>query len=376
MCVDLLWSRFNKLPARRKVSKWSKSTSYLFIFYSIHTTQILGLCLSVAITFWHAVSSHLGSLFWFCSARQLKKLLSHSRAIPLSLGICLSFVLLAAEGTTRITEKTLPSPSPSQWRIHFGLACALCAPPLGLPAPATAPSFLAKCPIQQLLLLPLLLLDLYAKRRCRRRQLSKAEKKMWAEDKRCVDRRRREGEGQLNWSWALRFWLLLFLRSPLSTPIPCGFVYVRRLCCVSVINEITLFLLLLPPPGISCFCFLLLAFVFVVYFSITFRCSCCFCCCHVFCFVSCCCPLACRQSLQRRVRLRLWLRFICFYLSFSRFTYWAESSWPRPLCCLAAGAANFAQISNAFCGLRLRLQLRRDGGLGLSGLFRLFAWRK
>lgn len=46
----------------------------------------------------------------------------------------------------------------------------------------------------------------------------------------------------------------------------CGFVYVRRLCCVSVINEITLFLLLLllPPTGISCFCFLLLAFVFVV----------------------------------------------------------------------------------------------------------------
>lgn len=62
------------------------------------------------------------------------------------------------------------------------------------------------------------------------------------------------------------FGFSLFLRSPLSTPIPCGFVYVRRLCCVSVINEITLFLLLLPPTGISCFCFLLLAFVFVFYY--------------------------------------------------------------------------------------------------------------
>lgn len=84
VCVDLLWSRFNKLPARRN-SKLSKSTSCLFIFYSLHTTQILGLCLSVAITFWIAV---LKSLWLFVLiARQLKKPLSHSRAIPLSLSL-------------------------------------------------------------------------------------------------------------------------------------------------------------------------------------------------------------------------------------------------------------------------------------------------
>lgn len=269
---------------------------------------------------------------------------------------------------------TKPKPKPMTHTLRLGL-CTLCASPWPS-RPRCSPIMSGQMPHSAVVVVAPAVVGFVREAPLppSATKQSKAEKKMWAEDKRCVDRRRREGEGQLNWSWALRFWLLLFLRSPLSTPIPCGFVYVRRLCCVSVINEITLFLLLLPPPGISCFCFLLLAFVFVVYFSITFRCSCCFCCCHVFCFVSCCCPLACRQSLQRRVRLRLWLRFICFYLSFSRFTYWAESSWPRPLCCLAAGAANFAQISNAFCGLRL--QLRRDGGLGLSGLFRLFAWRK
>lgn len=63
----------------------------------------------------------------------------------------------------------------------------------------------------------------------------------------------------------------VFDSSPLphSTPIPCGFVYVRRLCCVSVINEITLFLLLLlllPPPGISCFCLFVVSFCFCVIF--------------------------------------------------------------------------------------------------------------
>lgn len=57
--------------------------------------------------------------------------------------------------------------------LRLGLAHSLRLP-LGLPAPAAAPWSLAKCPIQQLLLL---LLYLYAKRRCRRRQLSKAKQR-------------------------------------------------------------------------------------------------------------------------------------------------------------------------------------------------------
>lgn len=92
---------------------------------------------------------------------------------------------------------------------------------------------------------------------------------------------------------------------PYSTPIPCGFVYVRRLCCVSVINEITLFLLLLLPPGISCFCLFVVSFCFcVIFFLLHFIVVVVM---SLLLFVSCCCPLACRQSLQHGVRLRLWL---------------------------------------------------------------------
>lgn len=169
-CVDLLWSRFNKLPARRN-SKLSKSTSCLFIFYSLHTTQILGLCLSVAITFWFAV---LKSLWLFVLiARQLKKPLSHSRAIPLSLSLFCSS--RGRSQNTKEWEKNVTKPKPMTHTLRLGLAHSLRLP-LGLPAPAAAPSSLAKCPIQQLLLL-LLLLYLYAKRRCRRRQLSKAKQR-------------------------------------------------------------------------------------------------------------------------------------------------------------------------------------------------------
>lgn len=181
---------------------------------------------------------------------------------------------------------------------------------------------------------------------------------MWAEDKRCINARRRwwarsrEGEGKGETLTEVEH--CVFDSSPLphSTPIPCGFVYVRRLCCVSVINEITLFLLLLLPPGISCFCFFVVSFCFCVIFSITIHCCCC--CCHV--------SSALRLVLlpvgmqtvasTRSSTSSLALRFICFYLSFSRFTYWAEPNRAE----FAAGAANFAQISNAFCGLRLQLR--------------------
>lgn len=103
----------------------------------------------------------------------------------------------------------------------------------------------------------------------------------------------------------------------------------------------------------AAFAFLLLAFVFVLFFSITIHCCCC-CCCHV--------SSALRLVLlpvgmqtvasTRSSTSSLALRFICFYLSFSRFTYWAQPNRAE----FAAGAANFAQISNAFCGLRLQLR--------------------
>lgn len=59
------------------------------------------------------------------------------------------------------------------------------------------------------------------------------------------------------------------------------------------------------------------------------------------------CLLAC----HRQSSFWLWLWFICFYSNFSRFTFVVAFA------AIAAGAANFTQISNAFCGLHL---LRAD----------------
>lgn len=122
MCVDLLWSRFNKLPARRKKhTKLSKSTSYLFIFYSLHTTQILGLCLSVAITFWLAVSSRLGSLFWLPGSWK-----SFSRILA-QFSLSLSFFSQQKVRRERL-KKNVTKPKPMTHTLRLGL-CALCASP-------------------------------------------------------------------------------------------------------------------------------------------------------------------------------------------------------------------------------------------------------
>lgn len=191
--------------------------------------------------------------------------------------------------------------------LRLGLAHSLRFP-LGLPAPAAAPSSLAKCSIQQLLLM---LLYLYTKRRCRRRQLSKAKRRRKCGQKTSAALMGEEGGergvdrkgGSLTEVEHCVFDSSSF--PPYSTPIPCGFVYVRRLCCVSVINEITLFLLLLLPPGISCFCLFVVSFCFcVIFFLLHFIVVVVM---SLLLFVSCCCPLACRQSLQHGVRLRLWL---------------------------------------------------------------------
>lgn len=90
---------------------------------------------------------------------------------------------------------------------------------------------------------------------------------MWAEeDKRCIDGWKREGEGQLNWSWALRFWLL---HIPSLSPFHSHSMWlcVRAAFVLRIGNQwnYTLFVVVVVV-GISCFCFLLLAFVFVFYY--------------------------------------------------------------------------------------------------------------